>query len=151
QQQARLRPDCRVVALNWGPWEGGMVTPALQKLFQQEGVGLIPLEAGVNFLVRELCARDTQAVEVVVLGASPKPAHATSRLTLAFERKLTLDEYPVLRSHVIDGRAVLPMALSAEWLAQGALHLNPGLVVQGFNELRILRGVFLDEGETVPL
>ena len=26
----------------WGPWEGGMVTAALRKQFESEGVGLIP-------------------------------------------------------------------------------------------------------------
>src|SRR5207244_3897199 len=30
QQEARRRPGCRVVAVNWGPWEGGMVTPGLR-------------------------------------------------------------------------------------------------------------------------
>ena len=38
QQQVRLRPGCRVLSLNWGPWDGGMVTPALKKLFAQEVV-----------------------------------------------------------------------------------------------------------------
>ena len=31
-QQAESRPDCRVLSLNWGPWDGGMVTPALKKI-----------------------------------------------------------------------------------------------------------------------
>ena len=29
QRLARLKPHCRTVAINWGPWDGGMVTPAL--------------------------------------------------------------------------------------------------------------------------
>src|SRR5262249_22529924 len=139
QQQARLRPDCRVVAINWGPWEGGMVTPALRKVFEREGIGLIPLAAGANHLVHALCATSEQSVEVVVLGAPPRPMQAPPpAFALAFERELTLDNCPVLRAHVIDGRAVLPMALSAEWLAHGALHVNPGFVFQGFDDLRIL-------------
>ncbi|HMM61825.1 MAG TPA: SDR family NAD(P)-dependent oxidoreductase, partial [Candidatus Rifleibacterium sp.] len=28
-----LRPECRVMAFNWGPWDGGMVTPALRNVF----------------------------------------------------------------------------------------------------------------------
>src|SRR5206468_5511092 len=64
QREAARRPSCRVVAVNWGPWEGGMVTPGLQKLFESEGVGLIPLADGANFLLAELAATD-QPVEVV--------------------------------------------------------------------------------------
>ncbi|MEJ2202258.1 MAG: SDR family NAD(P)-dependent oxidoreductase, partial [Desulfuromonadaceae bacterium] len=54
QQQARLRPHCRVLSLNWGPWDGGMVTPALKKLFQQEGIEVIGLQAGADYLLQEL-------------------------------------------------------------------------------------------------
>ncbi len=46
RREAVRRPDCRVVAVNWGPWDGGMVTPALKPLFASEGVGLIPLAEG---------------------------------------------------------------------------------------------------------
>ena len=67
QAEARRRPGCRVVAVNWGPWDGGMVTPGLRKVFEAEGVGLIPLADGAAFLVQELTAAG-QAVEVVALG-----------------------------------------------------------------------------------
>jgi NAD(P)-dependent dehydrogenase (short-subunit alcohol dehydrogenase family)/acyl carrier protein len=26
-------PDCRTLSINWGPWDGGMVTPSLKKMF----------------------------------------------------------------------------------------------------------------------
>jgi hypothetical protein len=58
-----------------------------------------------------------------------------------------LRRFPVLTSHVIDGRAVVPMALQIEWLAHGALHGHPGLLFHGFNELRILQGVVLEHGQ----
>ena len=45
-----------------------MVTPALKKLFDQEGVGLIALETGADYLVQELRSADP-AVEVVALAA----------------------------------------------------------------------------------
>ena len=50
QDEARLRPGCRVVSLNWGPWDGGMVTPALKKVFAGEGVGLIVWPRGGSSL-----------------------------------------------------------------------------------------------------
>src|SRR5207237_351832 len=67
QAEARRRPGCRVVAVNWGPWAGGMVTPALRQVFAAEGIGLIPLAAGARHLLAEITAPD-HAVEVVVLG-----------------------------------------------------------------------------------
>ncbi len=30
-QEARRRPQCKVTSINWGPWDGGMVTSALEK------------------------------------------------------------------------------------------------------------------------
>ncbi len=44
--EAAARPGCRVVAVNWGPWAGGMVTPALKALFESEGIATIPLRPG---------------------------------------------------------------------------------------------------------
>ena len=68
QRQAKRFPDCRVVSLNWGPWDGGMVTPELKRLFADEGVGVIPLRSGADHLVREITTAGDNSVEVVVLG-----------------------------------------------------------------------------------
>ncbi len=57
---------------------------------------------------------------------------------------LDLTDHPVLESHVLDGRPVLPLALTLEWLAHGALHENPGLTFHGCDDLRVLHGVVLD-------
>jgi hypothetical protein len=120
-------------------------------------VGVIPLDAGAEFLIGELAAGDGDA-EVLVLGSAltemqPEPATAPAvqvavDLGLAFERELSVEQVPVLRSHVLDGKAVLPAALMAEWLAHGALHGNPGLTFHGFDGLRVLKGVRLDEDES---
>ncbi|MBL8795623.1 MAG: SDR family NAD(P)-dependent oxidoreductase [Planctomycetia bacterium] len=154
QQEAQRRPGCRVASLNWGPWDGGMVTPALKAVFEEEGVGVIPLTAGAELLVHTLGSQD-RAVEAVILGGgSSLPVRAqpaattTPGLSSAFEREISLDTLPVLRSHVVGGRAVLPMALSIEWLAHAALHGNPGLLFHGFDELRILKGVRLSDGQS---
>jgi acyl transferase domain-containing protein/NAD(P)-dependent dehydrogenase (short-subunit alcohol dehydrogenase family)/acyl carrier protein len=152
QQQARRRPGCRVVAINWGPWDGGMVSPGLKQIFEREGVSVIPLRAGGEHFVRELSTAGP--VEVVVLGAGSVPdgtgtavTPVSSDLPVAFERILSVEELPVLRSHVIAGRAVLPAALMVEWLAHGALHGNPGLAFHGFDDLRVCKGVRLTEGQ----
>jgi NAD(P)-dependent dehydrogenase (short-subunit alcohol dehydrogenase family) len=156
QTEARLRPGCRTVSINWGPWDGGMVTPSLKKVFAGEGVGLIGLAEGGDFLVREIAAADG-AVEIVALAEKPDSAAAahptvrTRSLTETYSKTLTVDNYPFLRSHVLDGKAVLPMAMIVEMLAHGALHGNPGLRFHGFNELRICKGVVFDRETTCNL
>ena len=149
QQQARLRPNCRVRSINWGPWEGGMVTPALKKIFESEGVGLISPDAGADYLVREISRGPGQPVEIVVLGTNGNAgarveAPPSGDLELALERSVSPDDHPVLRSHVIGGHAVLPAALIVEWLGHAALHGNPGLAFHGFDGLRVLSGVKFD-------
>ena len=64
QQQAGLRPACRVLSLNWGPWDGGMVTPALKQLFADEGIAVIDLNAGADYLVREIATAAGGPVEL---------------------------------------------------------------------------------------
>jgi NAD(P)-dependent dehydrogenase (short-subunit alcohol dehydrogenase family) len=156
QAEARRRPGCRTVSINWGPWDGGMVTPSLKKLFASEGIGLIGLPEGGAFLVREIGAAG-DPVEIVALAgtlegvvAPPQPARNVL-LTEAFQRTLSVDDHPFLRSHVLDGKAVLPMAMIAEWLAHGALHGNPGLRFHGFNDLRICKGVVFDQNPPCTL
>jgi hypothetical protein len=51
----------------------------------------------------------------------------------------------VLRAHVLDGRAVLPVALTLEWFAHAALHGHPGLVFHGVDGLRVYLPVTVTE------
>ena len=62
--------SCTVKSLNWGPWEGGMVTPALKEHFQRRNVPLIPLAAGARSFVEEILSAPGGAVEIV-LGGDP--------------------------------------------------------------------------------
>ena len=156
QAEARRRSGCRAVSINWGPWDGGMVTPALKKLFANEGVGVIGLTEGGEFLAREISAADAP-VEIVALASLSEPGSASApsskpqSLSEAFALALTVPDYPFLRSHVLDGKAVLPMAVIVEWLAHGALHGNPGFRFHGFNDLRICKGVVFEHNTACTL
>jgi len=68
-----------------------------------------------------------------------------------FERTVDPVTHPILKSHVIDGKAVLPMSLHLEWLAHAAIHGNPGMAFHGFNDLRVTSGVQIDAGSQVFL
>ena len=178
QVEARRRPGSRVVSINWGPWDGGMVTAGLRKMFEQEGVGVIPLLEGSTFLIQELNVAG-RAVEVIALakpparsGTVPKPGGSgitppppnisaspgtspnlppAADMTVAFERVVDIATHPVLKSHVLDGLAVLPVSLHLEWLSHAAMHGNPGLLFHGFNDLRVTTGLKVDVGAQVPL
>lgn len=150
-------PNCKVVSLNWGPWDGGMVGPALKREFERRGVELIPLEAGARCFVEEMANGD-RPVEVVLGGGlipiSPtvkrrRGAMATqtsdSGFHVAFERRIDLSRHDFLRAHVIGGRPVLPAAMTMEWLAHAALHANPGLVLHGMDDFQVLKGVVIHD------
>lgn len=158
QHLAARRPACRVVSINWGAWDGGMVTPSLKREFARQGVGLIPLRAGARALVDELCVTDRGAIEVVIGASFAEPArspagggrHSTpagnGTLVLAFERRLDVERHGFLNSHVISGHPVLPVVMMFEWLGHGALHGNPGLLLHGFDDFRVFNGVVLTNG-----
>ena len=42
QIEAGKRENCRVISFNWGPWDGGMVTPELSREFARNNIELIP-------------------------------------------------------------------------------------------------------------
>jgi acyl transferase domain-containing protein/NAD(P)-dependent dehydrogenase (short-subunit alcohol dehydrogenase family) len=154
---AAERPGCKVAALNWGPWDGGMVTPALRRNFQKQGVDLIPMPLGAAAFVAEMKQPVDGPVEVVLGGplkAQPiRPPDtpllfepAGTFLAQAVRREIDVARYPVLESHCLDGRPVVPLALITEWLAHGALHANPGMTLHGMDNLRLLKGISLEEG-----
>ena len=75
---------------------------------------------------------------------SPPNPLPSADMTVAFERAVDVSTHPVLKSHVLDGLAVLPVALHLEWLAHAALHGNPGFQFHGFNDLRVTSGLKID-------
>lgn len=56
----------RVVCLNWGPWQGGMVSAELRRLYAAAGVQLVPVEEGVAAFLAELRRTDRCGAEVVL-------------------------------------------------------------------------------------
>ncbi|MFO7765523.1 MAG: SDR family NAD(P)-dependent oxidoreductase [Pelovirga sp.] len=157
QQYAQHHPQTKVLSLNWGPWDGGMVTPALKTVFAREGVDVIDLQAGADYLLAEMAGTD-KTVEYVISGEQQESAGLNDPeppqnlyVSRAFDLDLGIEQFPVLTSHVIDGKAVVPLALMIEWLAHAAVHNNPGLKFQGLNDLRVLKGVLLEAGQTYNL
>jgi acyl transferase domain-containing protein/NAD(P)-dependent dehydrogenase (short-subunit alcohol dehydrogenase family)/acyl carrier protein len=161
-QYARKHPNCKVLSINWGPWDGGMVTASLRRTFTQRGISLIDKEQGVTAMLAEMSESAREPVEVVIGGllpaqsevGNPAPTRKTlavadenkaQPLTLSAHRDIDLAGHPVLESHYLDGRPVVPLALITEWLAHGAMHANPGLNLHGIDHMRLFKGIALKD------
>jgi len=144
--QAR-HPKCRVLTINWGPWEGGMVTPELKKFFAAHHVDLIPIDAGAQTLLNLLSAKQAQDVQVVV-GNTPMAAqrNAGSKLEKTeIHRKLSLAANPFAMDHVIGENPVLPATCAAAWIIHGCEQRYPGYRFDRLDEYRVLKGIVFDE------
>jgi len=133
-----------VRSLGWGPWEGGMVTPALKAKFESLGVPLIPLQAGARVLVDELSDGQAEQVELVI-GGSPDallPGGPAPAVRLAV--RVHADTHVALRDHSVKGVPVLPVAYALEWFARALRALRPDLRIGALRDVKVLRGVRLE-------
>ena len=135
---AHQRPGCLVKSIGWGPWKGGMVTPAHEEVFKAQGVPLIPLEEGANMLVAELSS--PEGVEVV-LGASPVMKELVVHLLVS------RGTHAYLEGHAIKGTPVVPVVLALEWFVRAARSFAPSLSLVRITDLKVVRGVRLERFE----
>lgn len=148
QRIRTTNPNIRVVSVNWGPWDGGMVTPALKKLFHSEGIATIGLEAGADYLLDELEASGNEPVEIVVLGSSET---VIGKKAAPDTFSVSVKIYPVLADHVMNGRGVVPAALMMEWIAAAGMKKYPGLMCTGCESFRVYKGITVAEDESLEL
>ena len=148
----RTRPDTRAIAVDWTAWGGiGMATRgSIPRIMEMAGVEMLPPEAGVAWIRRELSSHAFRG-EVVVAGALGRMAegyHPTGGLDPAavdlqvaalvdatVEASLldglvvrtTLDPttQPFLNDHRIDGTPVLPGVMGMEAFAEVSRLLVP--------------------------
>ncbi|WP_096671632.1 type I polyketide synthase [Dolichospermum compactum] len=140
-------PNCHVMAINWGPWESGMVSPELKKAFAARGIEVIPVETGTKILVDELTTANQDTVQLVI--GSPLiyvPATLSNDLrTYRIKRQLTLTENPFLQDHVILGRPVLPATCGLLWMTNACEQLYPGFTAFSSSNFKVLKGIVFDE------
>ena len=134
---ARAHPGCRVKSICWGPWDGGMVDPALKRHFERAGIGTIGLEAGARALIEELSS-DDGAVEVILREGDFLPETA-ARMTAVVDG----ERHHFLTDHRILGEPVLPVVLVQEWMARIARALMPGRDAVEIADLRVMKGAVL--------
>ncbi|MBN8615870.1 MAG: SDR family NAD(P)-dependent oxidoreductase [Deltaproteobacteria bacterium] len=140
--------DVVVRSLGWGPWEGGMVSPALKARFEKLGVRLIGLAEGAGWMSDELARFDLDDVEVVLggepvaeallhEGASPAPK------TESLEARIAGSSHPFVDSHRVKGAPVLPAVTALDLILRAARALRPGSNVREVTDLAVLKGIRL--------
>jgi acyl transferase domain-containing protein/NAD(P)-dependent dehydrogenase (short-subunit alcohol dehydrogenase family) len=145
-------PGCQGLAMNWGPWAGGMVNDGLKKIFAAEGVATIPLEAGAALVHRAIAWPQSQVHELVVLAHGEPLAQKLEKA----HRKLRsfticVQDVPVLLDHVIKQRAVVPAALLLEWMAAAAQDLHPAAKIVQVRDFKVWKGIVLDADQRLPV
>jgi NAD(P)-dependent dehydrogenase (short-subunit alcohol dehydrogenase family) len=98
-------PKCHVTSFNWGPWEGGMVTPELKRLFEERNVEVISVEDGTRVFVEEATSAG-QENPVVLIGNSMAVSQQTvngfpARLMLPLRQKREYRLQPISLQHFV--------------------------------------------------
>lgn len=139
--EAERREACRVKAIGWGAWNGGMVTPELRRHFEGRGVRLIPVELGARHFVDELLLPE---IEVVVLPQSSAIGLGGSGAsTWSMEIRCDERHFPCLADHVIADVPVVPVALVIDWFSRAAAACRPGFRLVSIDNLHVMKGILL--------
>jgi NAD(P)-dependent dehydrogenase (short-subunit alcohol dehydrogenase family) len=161
------RPATRGIVIDWTAWAGmGMATRgSIPKMMELAGIDMLPPEAGIPLIRRELTLGGTKG-EVVIgqrLGAllhewdatgglDPAAAEASKNLppqgpmigkitSMALQGGLTIETMldpaiqPFLHDHQIDGTPVLPGVMGIEAFAEATLCLLPGWQVAAIEDV----------------
>jgi len=140
-------PNCHVTAFNWGPWDGGMVTDSLKKMFAERNIQVIPMDLGTKAFVDDFTA-DRENVPQILVGSSMQVegGELNPELhTYRFVRKLDVDANPFLGDHVIGGHPVLPAVCVMSWMADACAQLYHGYRFFRCEDYRTLKGIVFDE------
>jgi polyketide-type polyunsaturated fatty acid synthase PfaA len=149
-------PSCQVLSFNWGPWDGGMVTPELKRMFAERGVYVIPLDAGAQLFANELSAADNRCPQILIgndmsggdeaaadTGVTPGKKPLASRLS----RVITVEANPFIADHVIGGNPVVPTVCATGWMASACEALYPGYRFQAYDNYKLFKGIIFDGSE----
>ncbi|MGF6827341.1 NADP-dependent 3-hydroxy acid dehydrogenase YdfG [Kitasatospora sp. MAP12-9] len=141
-------PQTRVSSINWGAWDGGMVTDELRAMFASRGVDLVPLATGTGIFAEQFTAEHADDVVIVAGPTGPLSAPAPmANSSAVVDRSLTgLVAEPMLADHRVGGSAVLPatMALGA---VLNVVEATTGTAVTQVRSFKVFKGVVLgDQG-----
>ncbi|MBI9077938.1 MAG: SDR family NAD(P)-dependent oxidoreductase [Desulfatibacillum sp.] len=140
-----IHPACKVVSFNWGPWDGGMVSPELKRMFEQKNVDVIPLDQGARIFVTSLLGGESLHL---LVGSSMQEPPVLENMRLAthrVSRKLSLECNPFLPDHVIGDWAVLPTVCVMSWMADSCEQFAPGYHFFKCQDYKLFKGIIFDK------
>jgi acyl transferase domain-containing protein/NAD(P)-dependent dehydrogenase (short-subunit alcohol dehydrogenase family) len=142
----RRKGKCFVKSINWGPWDSGMVSPLLKAHFEEAGIPLIPVDVGAKRFVKEITEDAPENIEIVIGPAPPNSAIGISTNPWDFNLSLLVNKarFPFMDSHRIQDTPVVPITMVLEWFSKTAELYNPDMYYCGCKELKVLRGIKLD-------
>ncbi|WP_405496404.1 beta-ketoacyl synthase N-terminal-like domain-containing protein [Nocardia sp. NBC_00511] len=138
-------PQRFATALDWGAWDGGMVTPELREHFLSQGVPLLAPAAGAAVFTAQFgAARRPEPILLVgpataLSQADPDPAPVRARRGIA-----DLVTAPVIDAHRIGEHIVLPATFGLGVMANLAERTRPGRIVVGVRGFQVLKGLVFD-------
>ncbi|WP_414542946.1 SDR family NAD(P)-dependent oxidoreductase [Nostoc sp. CCY0012] len=140
-------PQCHVVAINWGAWDSGMVSPELKKAFAERGIDIIPVDTGTQMLVNELHPAHNDTAQVVIGSPLVPPSIEldTQLRTHRLRRQMTLEANPFLYDHVIAGVPVLPATCAMSWIINSCEEMYPGYKLFSYQDFKILKGITFND------
>lgn len=144
-------PDCFVRAINWGPWDAGMVSDSLKKAYQERNLAIVPKAVGTRLFVEELrCG--SAAAQVIIGGGSYKVPLRRARILKdsygPIVRHVKPQDNPFLADHVIDGHATLPTTAAAGWMVKLGEDALPGYRFESLRDFKVLKGIVFNEPES---
>jgi NAD(P)-dependent dehydrogenase (short-subunit alcohol dehydrogenase family)/3-hydroxymyristoyl/3-hydroxydecanoyl-(acyl carrier protein) dehydratase len=174
-----MRPATRGIVIDWTAWGGiGMATRgSIPKMMELAGIDMLPPEAGIPLIRRELTAGGTRGeivigqrlgvllnewdaiggLDVAAAEAAAKPSPRGGPMTgkiasvsvsgYTIETVLDPHDQPFLHDHQIDGTPVLPGVMGIEAFAEAALRLLPGWQVESIESVNFLAPFKFYRGE----
>jgi acyl transferase domain-containing protein/acyl carrier protein len=139
-------PGQHVVAIDWGAWDAGMVTPDLRAALSARGVPLLPPAIGARAFADQFSGSRRGQSRVLIGAAttlSALPA-AGGRAFTARRELAGLEREEVIRAHRIGPHEVLPASFGLGWLINVAERAYPGTVVVRVRDFQVFRGVVFD-------
>ena len=137
-------PLTKVLAINWGPWITGMVTPYIQQEFEQRGVTLLSVDEGVAHFMQLLSSGTEGVVVVNAHFPAPKKRLLAPDQTLQIQQRVTRQANPFLEHHVIGSYPVMPFVTGLAWIANVAEQLHPGYRLVQSQNSKLFNGIIFN-------
>ena len=146
-----LNPATQVVSFNWGPWDGGMVTPELKRMFNDRGVYIIPLDAGAQLLVSELAADSNRCAQILVGndmgGEAEEEVSVKKPLVSRYSKNLLAANNAFFADHQIGENQVFPTVCAIAWMVESVESSYPDYQYLGLKDYKLFKGIIFDGSE----